>query len=427
MNKIVAVVMVAVMVFGATACNPPITPLTAGILKSDKTRIASPDASQADIAALVAGDNGFAFDLYQILRKEDGNLFFSPYSISLALAMTYGGARGDTETGMADALKFTLPQTRLHPAFNSVDQTLASRGQGAKGTDEKGFRLHIANDIWGQRDFAFQPAYLDLLAQNYGAGLRVIDFIKDAEQARQTINLQVSQETEDKITDLLPEGSVNDLTRLVLTNAVYFNAAWQNQFEKTATAPGDFFLLNGSKISVPVMQQTGSFGYLKGDGFQAVELPYDGRELSMLVILPDQGQFDAFEGKLSGQALENITGNIRNKEVDLSMPKFTYRSSFGLGQALTALGMENAFLPGVADFSGMDGQKDLYIQDVVHQAFVAVDENGTEAAAATGVVVGITSIPVEIIKMEINRPFVFVIRDIGTGTVLFAGRVMNPG
>jgi serpin B len=424
MKKIVALALAIITIFGTVACTSP--SVTAAVLKSDKSRITSPSASQTNITALVNGNNDFAFNLYQALRGTDGNLFYSPYSISLALAMTYGGARSTTETQMADALKFTLPQDRLHPAFDAVDLALASRGQGAQGTDEKGFRLHIANDIWGQKDFSFLQSYLDLLAQNYGAGLRVIDFAKNPEQARLVINQQVSQETEEKIKDLLPQGSVTDLTRLVLTNAIYFNAAWQYQFEKTATSNGDFFLLNGDKISVPMMRQTESFGYLDGDGYQVVELPYDGRELSMLVILPDQGNFDAFEASLSGQTLEDIIGKIQNKEVNLSMPKFTYQSSFGLKQALTSLGITDAFLPGMADLSGMDGEKDLYIQDVVHKAFVAVDENGTEAAAATGVVVGTTSMPSEIITMDVNRPFIFVIRDIGTGTVLFAGRVVNP-
>ena len=376
--------------------------------------------------ALVNGNNDFAFNLYQALRGTDSNLFYSPYSISLALAMTYAGVSSTTETQMAGILKFTIPQDRLHPAFNAIDLMLTSRGQGAQGTDEKGFRLHIANDIWGQRGFSFLQSYLDLLAQNYGAGLRVIDFTQDPEQSRLVINKQVSLETEEKINNLLQQGSVTDLTRLVLTNAVYFNAAWQYHFEKSATSNGDFFLLNGENISVPMIKQMESFGYLKSDGYQVVELPYDGRELSMLIILPDQGQFDTFEASLSGQTLKDIVGKIENKEVDLSMPKFTYQSSFGLKQALSSLGITDAFTPNSADFSGIDGKKDLYIQDVVHQAYVAVNEDGTEAAAATGVVVGITSMPSEIITLDVNRPFIFVIRDIGTRTVLFAGRVVNP-
>jgi serpin B len=432
MKKLVALVMVVVTLFGTIACTSPATPtptvppVTADVLQSEKPRVTSPAASQADLVALADGNRAFAFDLYQTLKDTEGNLFFSPYSISLALAMTYGGARNNTETQMADALSFPLTPERLHAAFNAVDLALASRGEGAQGADGEGFRLNIANDIWGQQGYEFLPAYLDLLAQNYGAGLRVLDFAANPEQARVTINDQVSKDTEEKITELIPQGVIDELTRLVLTNAIYFNAAWQYPFEKTVTAPSDFFLLNGSKISVPMMRQQESFGYLKGDGYQVVELPYDGRELSMLILLPDQGQFDAFESQLSGQLLADIISGVQNKEVALSIPKFTYRSSFGLKEALVSLGMTDAFTPDVADFSGMDGTKNLYIQDVVHQAFVAVDEAGTEAAAATAVVVGVTSAPSEIITVDVNRPFVFVIRDLGTGTVLFVGRVVNP-
>lgn len=424
MKTTVALVLVIITIFGV-ACAPfKSTPTD--VLQSDKPRATSPSADQTNIATLVNGNTIFAFDLHQALRSTEGNLFYSPYSISLALAMVYGGARGGTETQMADALNFLFPQASLHPAFNSVDLALASRGQGAKVTDEQGFRLHITNDIWGQQGYDFLPEYLDLLAQNYGAGLRVLDFARDPEQSRLTINNQVSKETEEKINDLIPQGVIDEMTRLVLTNAIYFNAAWQHPFEKTATSPRDFFLLDSSTTAIPMMRQTKSFGYLKGNGYQVVELPYDGQEFSMLVLLPDQGQFESFEASLSGQMLEDIIDRIQNKEVALSMPKFTYRSSFDLKQALTSLGMTDVFTPGAADFSGMDGKKDLYIQDVVHQAFIAVDEAGTEAAAATAVVVGVTSIPAEIISVDIDRPFIFVIRDIGTGTVLFAGRVVNP-
>ena len=202
-------------------------------------------------------------------------------------------------------------QSRLHPAFNSLDLELAKRGQGAKGQDEKGFRLHVVNAIWGQQGFSFTPAYLDLLAQNYGAGLRIVDFIKATEPSRSLINQWVSDQTEGKIKDLIPQGAINALTRLVLTNAVYLNAAWQYPFQKGATSNSTFHLLNGSEVTVPMMKQIASYGYAQGDNYQAVELPYDGRELSMVILLPRLEQFKAFEASLNSQQLNNILQNIK--------------------------------------------------------------------------------------------------------------------
>jgi serpin B len=328
---------------------------------------------------------------------------------------------------MAAALEFQLPQNKLHLAFDALDLALASRGQGAKGKDQQPFRLHVVNAIWGQTGFDFLPSYLELLAENYGSGLRILDFQKNPESSRVAINNWVAQQTEQKIKDLIPEGSITDMTRLVLTNAIYFNAAWLNQFDKNSTKPGDFTLKNGSKVSVPMMHEQESFNYGSGDGYQVVELPYDGNELSMVILLPDQGKFDSFEASLTGQSVTGIIQGMKSRTVQLSMPKFTTEQSFGLKSALTSLGMKDAFAPGLADFSGMDGKKDLYIQDVVHKAFIAVDEAGTEAAAASGVIVGQTSVPVDIVKLDLNRPFIYLIRDIQTGAILFLGRVMNPG
>jgi serpin B len=423
MKKALLIILSAILIGGVVACSQP---AAAGELKSDKPRISSPSVSQTDKAALIAGNNAFAFDVYKYLRAGDGNLFYSPYSLSEALAMTYGGARGNTEKEMAAALDFELSQDKLHPAFNALDLALASRGQGAKGKDQQPFQLHIVNAIWGQSGFSFLPSYLDLLAENYGAGLRILDFQKSPEPSSVTINDWVAQQTEQKIKDLIPKGSITDMTRLVLTNAIYFNAAWQNQFNKNSTKPGDFTLKNGDKVSAQMMSEQASFKYASGVGYQAIELPYDGNELSMVILLPDQGKFDTFEASLTGQSITGIIQGMKSWTVALTMPKFTAEQSFGLRNALTSLGMKDAFNPDVADFSGMDGKKDLYIQDVVHKAFIAVDEAGTEAAAASGVIVGMTSIPVDIVKLDLNRPFIYLIRDIQTGAILFLGRVMSP-
>ncbi len=425
MKKTILVILTAIILLAVVACNQP---AAASELKSDKPRETAPATIPSDLTTLVNGNNAFALNLYQLLRKTDGNLFYSPYSISEALAMTYGGARGETEKQMAAALQFLLAQDRLHPAFNSIDIELAKRGEVAKeGKDEKGFRLKVVNAIWGQKDFEFTSQYLDLLALNYGAGMRIVDYTNAAEEARQLINQWVSDQTEDRIKDLLPPGSVNFLTRLVLTNAIYFNAAWDSQFEKANTRDGRFYLLDGSEITVPMMFQMKSFRYTEDTNYQAVELPYDGNQLSMVVLLPGAGQFESFEAGLDSQKLQDIIGKLQSSYVKLTMPRFQIESEFNLNQALSDLGMPIAFSDSEADFSGMDGGRDLHISDVVHKAYVSVDEKGTEAAAATGVIMAATSMPTNIKDMTLDRPYIFLIRDIPTGTILFLGRVMNPG
>ena len=422
MKKVFLCVLVAALMLGLISCAQP----TYGeVLQSDKQRVTSPDVNEADLATLVDGNSTFAFDLYQELRETDGNLFYSPYSISLALAMTYAGARGETEQQMADALRFILPQNRLHPTFNGLDIELASRGEGAEDKDGEGFRLNIVNAIWGQKDYEFLSEFLDLLAENYGAGLRILDFISAPEESRVTINNWVSDQTEGRIEDLIPKGLINTLTRLVLTNAIYFNAAWQYPFEEDATYGAPFHLLDGNEVTVPMMRQTESFGYAEGDGYQAIELPYDGSELSMVILLPEAGKFEVFEGLLNVQLVEEIVGKIENRQVALMMPKFEFESDFSLKEILAALGMPVAFSGG-ADFSGMTGNLDLFIADVVHKAFVSVDEAGTEAAAASAVIMELRAAPEEPVKVTVDRPFVFLIRDIETGTILFVGRVVSP-
>ena len=423
MKKIILILLAGILLITLIGCSQPVQ---ASELKSDKPRNTSPNINQADLSALVDGNSVFALNLYQLLKNKDGNLFYSPYSISEALAMTYSGARTETEKQMASAMQYLIGQEKLHSVFNYLDLELAKRGQGAKGIDQKGFRLNVINAIWGQKDFKFKTEYLDLLAQHYGAGLRILDFIKAAEPSRQTINQWVNDQTEGKIKDLLPQGSVNELTRLVLTNAIYFNAAWASQFEKGATTEGKFTLLNGTQITVSMMRQMKSFGYSDGDSYQAVQLPYDGNELSMVILLPELNQFKTFEASLTGQKINQIIQSLKSNQVELAMPKFKIEAEFGLNGALKQLGMQDAFDPNKADFSGMNGNKDLYITDVVHQAFISVDEAGTEAAAATGVVVGTTSMPVDIKVMNIDHPFIFLIRDIQTGAILFMGRVINP-
>lgn len=387
----------------------------------------TPAAPESDQAALVQGNNDFAFDLYQALRGGDGSLFFSPYSISAALAMTYAGARGQTEQEMAATLRFLLGQDRLHPAFGALAELLTGRGQGAAGKDGQGFRLHIVNALWGQEGYGFLPEFLSLLAASYGAGLEALDFTGDPEGARRAINDWVSDQTEGRIEDLIARGLITPLTRLVLTNAVYFNAAWQHPFVEANTADGPFYRLDGQQATVPMMHQVQSFGYADGPGYQLVDLPYDGGELSMAILLPAEGQFEAFEGGLSAEQVTAMLAQLEGRRVRLTMPKFEVRVEFSLGDTLAAMGMPTAFSDD-ADFSGMTGTPDLFISAVVHQAFVAVDEAGTEAAAATAVIMEKLSMPVEEppVEVTVDRPFLFLIRDRETGTILFLGRVLDP-
>lgn len=418
--------LVGSLALGAVGCKPPIALGPKEAAASDRPRAKNPTVSVTNLSALVDGNTAFAFDLYQVLRKAGtGNLFYSPYSISQALAMAYAGARGETETQMAATLRFLLAQEALHKAFNGLDQALTSRGQGAAGKDGKGFRLNIVNAIWGQQDHPWLPAFLDTLAENYGAGIRLVDYVKDPEAARVRINDWVARQTEQRIKDLIAKGMIDQMTRLVLTNAIYFNAAWQVPFNKDATAPGSWTLLDGSKITVPMMTQSENLGYASGNGYQAVELPYSGGELSMVIMLPDAGRFEEFEGRLDAALLDQILDDITYQQLRLTMPKFKFEGEFSLGDILSALGMPIAFSDS-ADFSGMTGKRDLCISEVLHKSFVAVDEAGTEAAAATAVIMRLTSMPAEPRPVAVDRPFVFLIRDVETGAVLFLGRVLTP-
>ena len=425
MNKGLIVALVLALLLPLIASIQMAQPAAGEVLESDKERITSPDVSTSEQASLVEGNSAFAFELYQALKGEEGNLFYSPYSISLALAMTYAGARGETAEQMADTLQFLLDQDKLHPAFNWLDAELAKRGEGAEGKDGEGFRLNIVNAIWGQKDYQFLSDFLDVLAENYGAGLRMLDFMTETEKSRLTINDWVSDQTEKRIEDLIPQGAISELTRLVLTNAIYFNAAWAYPFDEDMTGDSFFYLLDGGQVSVPMMKQTESFGFTEGEGYQAVELRYDGDELSMVILLPEAGQFEAFEETLNAQQVSDIISSLRPTEVALTMPQFEFESEFSLKDTLAEMGMPVAFSGG-ADFSGMTGEPELFISDVVHKAFVAVDEAGTEAAAATAVIMELTAMPDLPVEVTIDRPCIFLIRDIDTGAILFVGRVMNP-
>jgi serpin B len=412
---------------GASRSAPNPNPPAGDEVKSQKQRDTAPTVSPADVQALVAGNTAFAFDLYQQLRPgQSGNFFYSPMSLSEALAMTYAGARTTTATEMANVLQFTLPQDQLHPAFDALDLALASRGQGAKGADGQGFRLHIVNALWGQTGYGFLDPFLDTLAVNYDAGLRLLDFQTDPDAARGVINAWVASETENKILNLLVPGNVTSDTRLVLTNAIYFNAAWKSVFPTANTQDGSFTLLDGSTVTASLMTNSDLFGYAAGDGWVAADLPYDGDQLAMTVIVPDAGNFATFEAALDGDQLTAITGALTPQEFSVTLPKWTVDTRFSAKDQLVALGMADAFDPTRADFTGMNGGiEPLWIGDVIHQAHVMVNEYGTEAAAATAVVMAGGAMPSQL-AVRADRPFIYVIRDLPTGTILFVGRVVNP-
>jgi serpin B len=418
---------------GVQATPPESPPQNVVLLQSNIQRETSPAADAQELKELAAGNSTFAFDLYQALRGEPGNLFYSPYSLSVALAMTYAGARGETESQMAATLHYTLPQEQLHPAFNALDMALAGAGDQQDGA----FQLNVANSLWGQQGFPFRQEFLDLLAKNYASGLRLVDCIDESqrEQARQAINDWVGTATHGKIDELIAKGILTDATRLVLANAIYFKGEWSEPFlNSTQEAP--FTRLDGSQVSVPTMSRRATTPYAAGEDFQAVDLPYKGGRVAMLVLLPAAGQFEAFESRLNQEQAQAILQDLEASDVKLYLPKFQFSAEYTLEETLKAVnprqrgltGMPDAFDMHRADFSGMyDRQKaggNLYLSHVVHKAFVAVNEIGTEAAAASGAVMESVSAPA--VELRIDRPFIFLIHDLQTGTILFAGRVMDP-
>ncbi len=403
---------------------------------SSVQRIADPQVPAADITTLASDNAAFAFSAYQQLITTNTNLVFSPASISIALAMTYAGAATTTATEMASALHFTLPPARLHPAFNALDQTLASRGQGFLGGDGGPMQVDIVNALWAEQTYIFRSDFLDTLAENYGAGVNLLDFVNAPDPSRLTINAWVADQTNNKIQDLLPAGSIDSLTRLVLTDAVYFNAAWDTPFDPLNTYDGSFALLDGSSVIVKFMKaelnsmngERSSLPAIQGTNYVAASLPYADQRLSLVVVVPDVGQFSQVESSLNATTLASLVAGLTSQPVLLMLPRFKIETATSLVTLLEALGMTSAFIPGTADFSGMDGTHNLFISDVIHKAFIDVAEKGTEAAAATAVVIRPTGAPLPSVGLVINadRPFFYFLRDQPTGAILFMGRVQDP-
>jgi serine protease inhibitor len=378
--------------------------------------------AEPDEGAQVRGNSEFAFDLYGRLRSRDGNVFFSPYSISSALAMTYAGARGPTATQMATVLRFPFEGDRLHRSLAAVTGKVKAAARHAD--------LRVANALWPQAGFPITPDFQSIAQRRYGAGLESLDFRRAPEKARATINTWVEQQTDDRIKELLPEGVLTPSTRLVLTNAIYFKGVWKHAFLESATRKEKFILSAGQEISdVPLMSQSRSLRYLDGGSFQALELPYAADELSMIVFLPRTVDgLPKLESSLTADRLADWLARMTTEEVDVTLPRFKVTAEFRLDQALADLGMPLAFSAGQADFSGIAKDVPLSLSAVIHKAYVDVNEKGTEAAAATGAVVRVTSALVRPPRpvFRADHPFFFIIRDSGTGSTLFAGRVVNP-
>ncbi len=377
---------------------------------------------EARMKNLVNGNSAFALELYASLSKAEGNLFFSPYSISTALAMTYAGARGETEAQMAKVLHFELEQKALHPAFAEVFehfQEIRKAGNAA---------LNIANALWIQEDFELLEQFRNISKRHYGTGLFQVNFQDAYAEVRLKINAWVEQQTNKKIQDLIPRGVLNALTRLVLTNAIYFKGAWAREFDKDATTAEPFWLTPTKEIIVAMMHQEDTFKYGEDDTVQILQMPYQGKELAMVLLLPKtKDGLKKLEATLSPEELTNWRAQIFLRKVNVFLPKFTLTSQFSLSGMLKAMGMPAAF-SGDADFSGMAPGRQLNITEVLHKAFVEVNEEGTEAAAATAAVIGVTSVmePEPVPVFRADHPFVFLIQDNQTGSILFIGRIMNP-
>ncbi|MDF1661584.1 MAG: serpin family protein [Planctomycetota bacterium] len=381
-------------------------------------KVTPPRTKRAHDLKLIEGNSEFSLSLYKQLSREPGNLFFSPYSISSALAMTYKGAKGKTASQMKKTLCFQLESDALHKGFAGLGDDFADAGK------RDDLDLTVANALWGQKGYKFLPEFTGSLKKNYQAGFQELDFKVATEPSRKTINDWVSKKTNGLIKDLLKPGIIKPDTRLVLTNAIYFKGQWETAFTKSRTADEDFYVSKSKTVKVPLMNQSKEeFKIAYGAGLKMLELPYKG-QMSMLVLLPDEKDgLGKVEAQLSPAMITELLKKAYKTEVRLALPRFKLTEELSLRKTLTAMGMPVAF-GAKADFSGIDGTKELKISEVVHKAFVDVNEEGTTAAAATAVVMAEKASAAE--SFRADHPFIFIIRDQLSGTILFMGRVADP-
>jgi len=375
------------------------------------------------VSSVVQANNQFAFELYSEFKDEykESNVFFSPYSISTALAMTYEGARGQTADEMQSVFHFPEDAAVRRPAFAKVYNQI--------NKEEKNYTLSTANALWAEKSYSFLNEYIDLIESSYAGKVTNLDFKKDAENSRRIINAWVEKQTNDKIKNLIPSGVLGEMTRLVITNAVYFKGNWLKHFDKENTNEEDFRASPDNTIKVQMMFSGGEFNYAETEELQILEMHYEGKELSMLVLLPKEDDLESLEESLDAEKLSELKNMLEEQPVDVYMPKFTFDTKYSMVETLKNMGMLTAFSAGNADFSGMDGTRNLYISDVIHQAFVEVNEEGTEAAAATAVVMKLTMAPAPEELPPVFRadhPFIFIIQDSESGNILFLGKVADP-
>jgi serpin B len=367
---------------------------------------------------LALGNSAFALDLYQVLSEEPGNLFISPYSVSSALAITYGGARGNTATQMADALHFTLDGKVLHQAFGSLDTGLRERG----ASGEVDFSL--ASALWGQKGEEFLDSFTALGKKHYGTEIRTVDFAGDAGGALEEINAWASNETAGRITNIIEPGMLDASTAMVISNAIYFKAGWASKFDSKKTWEEPFWAAPDSSVMADMMHQTRRFRYAETGELKILELPYAGEDLSMIILLPrERAGLAGVERFLTLKSLRIWLRQLGEEDLIVSLPRFKAESNLLLNDALKRLGMTDAFGAGSADFSGMTGGKDLFVGAVVQKALIEVAEEGTEAAAGTAVVMKKGPAPKQ---FRADHPFIFMIRDKASGSILFLGRMLDP-
>jgi serpin B len=397
------------------------------------TALAQGDTSK--MKTLVQGNTRFAFKLYHTIGDGNtkANLIYSPYSISEAFAMVYAGAKGDTEKTMSTVLDYSLPQAEVAATFKLLNDDIVSRGNheaDAGDPSDQPRALNIANGIWVEKNFPVKPAYQQQMGTAFGVGLQPANFSGAPEVERQKINEWIAYETNDRIKDIIPPGALNEGTRMVLANAIYFMNAWQHPFGEAATQPDAFFLLDGTSIQVPMMvhDSANHLPYFQDADADLVELPYLGAGMSMVIVMPASGKFADFEKSLDAQKFTDLMDKLsktQGQQIRVHMPRYKFEYSQDLTELLKTLGMGPAFTS--ADFSGISDEG-LSISKAIHKAFIAVDEKGTEAAAAT-VIIMVTSAqqdPPPVLDVKIDRPFIFFIRDQNTGSILFMGRILKP-
>jgi serpin B len=394
-----------------------------------------------DALALANGNNDFCCDLYhEFINDREGNFVYSPYSIYLAFAMAYAGARGNTATEIADTLHFNLPADAIPAAFQKLNEIISQPDTSTcfdvpsdgnldfENTVEKeNYTLNIANALWGQEGYPFLSPYINTVDKYYGGGLESLDFTGNPEKVAEIINEWIGEQTEDRINDIISPSSIGPLTKLIITNAIYFFAYWENQFDENDTEDKPFHLINEEVIDVPTMHQKLLMDYTEGYGYQAVILQYKSSELDMIIVLPDIDTFEAFDRSLDSLKLKAIVNKMESREVDLALPKFEYTSKYeDMRDTFQKLGIVDAFKDGVANFSGITEIENLYIENVIHQTFILVNEEGTEAAAATVIPMAGSPPPPPPATFTADHPFIYFIQHQKTGAILFMGRVLNP-